>query len=123
MKPHPVEIAVKPSEQFGFGSATATNVPMTDLAGQLSLDQDRPVLDHTGLKDRYDFALHWTPTLGEGRPEAMGLPPHAEAPRLADPGGPSIFTALQEQLGLKLKTGKAPVEILVVDNVARPSEN
>ena len=74
---------------------------------------DRPVLDRTGLTGYYDFTLAWAPDAGRFGPAA--------AP---DPSGPSVFTAIQEQLGLKLEARKAQVEILVVDVAAKsPSEN
>jgi len=72
---------------------------------------DRPVLDRTGLGGRYDFTLEWTPDLS---------PSDNPTPNAA---GPSIFTAVQEQLGLKLERQKAPVEILVIDHVEKASEN
>lgn len=122
LKPHPADGA-RPQERFGFGSANAANVPIAYLAGQLSLGLDRPVLDRTGVQGRYDFTLEWTPASGEFSPTAFGLPPRAEPPRPVDPNRPSIFTALQEQLGLRLKSTKAPVEILTIDHVELPSEN
>jgi len=76
---------------------------------------DRPVVDKTGLSGRYDFDLEWAPNSsqfgGQGPPEA------------AEPVRPGIFTALQEQLGLRLEATKGPVEVLVVDKAERPSEN
>jgi len=122
LKPHAADHA-KPSERFGFGSANASNIPMADLAWQLTTDLDRPVLNRTGLPGGYDFTLEWTPAPGEGLPESMGLPPRIEPPRPADPNRPSIFTALQEQLGLRLKAAKVPVELLVIDHVEQASEN
>jgi uncharacterized protein (TIGR03435 family) len=73
----------------------------------------RPVVDKTGLTGQYDFTLHWTPF----------DPGSAAAP--TDPGeqGPSLFTALEEQLGLKLKPEKDQIEVIVVDSVEKPSEN
>jgi uncharacterized protein (TIGR03435 family) len=68
----------------------------------------RPVVDKTGLTGQFDFTLEWTPG---------GL----DAP--ADATGPSIFNAVEEQLGLKLASGKGPVEVIVIDRVERPSEN
>jgi uncharacterized protein (TIGR03435 family) len=63
----------------------------------------------------FDFHLEFTPD--EATP---GIPASGDA---GDPPGPSIFTALQEQLGLKLESGKGPMELLVIDHVERPSEN
>jgi uncharacterized protein (TIGR03435 family) len=80
---------------------------------------DRPVQDLTGLTERYDFSLRWTP---EDKPadrpdnnDVLGNP--------IENDGPSIFTAVQEQLGLKLAVQKAPVTVLVIDKVERPTEN
>jgi bla regulator protein blaR1 len=78
---------------------------------------DRPVLDETGLTGLYTFDLTWTP---DALPSAPGQPQTANA---ADPGGPSLFTALQEQLGLKLESTRRPVEVLVIDRVERPTED
>ena len=72
---------------------------------------DRPVLDRTGLSAVYDFTLEWTPD----------LTPTDTAPTASS--GPSIFTAVQEQLGLKLELRKAPVEIFIIDHVERASDN
>ena len=124
LKPHAGDAAgSKPQVSFGFGSASFTDSSLADLAAQLTLYLDRPVLDRTGIQGDYDFALNWTPAPNESSPQAMGLPPRAEPPRPADSNGPSIFTALQEQLGLKLESTKGPVDILVIDHIERPSEN
>jgi bla regulator protein blaR1 len=122
LKPHSAD-PDRPFDRFGRGSASFTNVPVADLARDLSLELGRPVLDGTGLTGRYDFSLQWTPAPSEGGGEAFGLAPRAEPPHPGDSNGPSIFTALEEQLGLKLKSGKGPVEIMVIDHVERPSEN
>jgi uncharacterized protein (TIGR03435 family) len=71
----------------------------------------RLVVDKTGLTGKYDFTLRWTPDMGQGSD-----PPGAEA-------GPSLFTALQEELGLKLESTKAPVDVLVIDHVEMPTAN
>ena len=79
----------------------------------------RMVVDKTGLKGTYNFILTWTPDPGlgtGGRPERDGDVP-------VDPTGPSLFTALQEELGLKVETTKAPVDTIVIDSVEMPSEN
>jgi bla regulator protein BlaR1 len=86
----------------------------TPISGQLS----RPVIDKTGLTGKYDMDLKWTPD-----PSQSADVPFGPLPPPSDPNGPSIFTALQEQLGLRLESQKAPVETLVLDRVERPSEN
>ena len=78
-------------------------------AGQL----DRPIVDRTGLTGVYDFALKWTP-------DATPAPADNGAP---DNDQPALFTAIQEQLGLKLVPTKGPVETLVIDHIERPSAN
>jgi bla regulator protein BlaR1 len=124
LKPHPVDPAnAKPSAIFGGGSGTFTDSSMAVLAARLSEQLGRPVVDRTGLKGGYDFTLEWTPAPGEGSAESIGLPPRAEPPSAGDSNSPSIFTALQDQLGLKLESTKGPVDILVIDHVERPSEN
>ena len=95
---------------------------MTLLAGFLGGRLGRPVLERTGLTGKYDFKLEWTPESGElsgkGGPEGPGEKGEAAG---ADPLGPSLSTALQEQLGLKLESRKAPVETLVIDRAENPS--
>jgi len=113
----------KPQVNFRLGAASFTNSSVASLAWQLSQNLGRPVLDRTGIQGDYDFMLKWAPTPDEGRPEALGLAPHADPPRPFDSNGPSLFTALQEQLGLKLESTKGPVDTLVVGHVDRPSEN
>ncbi len=83
----------------------------------------RPVLDKTGLHGVYDFKLEWAPEPGEDVLAALGLPSRPEAPPPVDSSRPSIFTAVQEQLGLRLESRKGPVEIIVIDHAERPSEN
>jgi uncharacterized protein (TIGR03435 family) len=103
----------------GLGRMRATNATMADLAGLLQfMVLDRPVLDQSGITDRFDFMLNWTPdefqfpTVGQ-RPPAPTAP---DAP-------PDLLTAFQEQLGMKLEATKAPADVYVVDKVSRPSEN
>jgi uncharacterized protein (TIGR03435 family) len=76
------------------------------------------VLDRTGLTDRYDFSLRWRANV----PPAGALPPGVTPPA-SDPNLPDLFTALQEQLGLKLEPQRAPIEVLVVDAAEMPTEN
>jgi len=98
-------------------------VSLARLADALSNWVDRPVLDMTGIKGIYDIDLEWTPD--EGQPGAPSLAPGGEAGRPEVGGdGPSIFTAVQEKLGLKLEGRKSPAEIIVVDHAERaPTEN
>jgi uncharacterized protein (TIGR03435 family) len=112
----------------GPGSLTSTGTEVSMLVNILSRAVNRVVIDKTGLKGRYDFTLKWTPD--QPSPQAFGAgqgpgpgPMGKDAPPPPDPNGPSIFTALQEQLGLKLESQKGPVEILVIDHVEKPSEN
>jgi bla regulator protein BlaR1 len=103
------------------GELDGDGVQLEFLASTLSSQLGRPVLDRTGLTGHYTFKLQWTPDPGQ----SMGgpLPPGVEAPPAPDPNGPSIFTAVQEQLGLRLESQKGPVDILVIDRVEKPSEN
>jgi uncharacterized protein (TIGR03435 family) len=95
-------------------------VPIANFIQALSQQLGRPVIDRTGLKGFYDIKLQWTPDLGEG----LAKPGVAEpVPPPPDTSGPSIFTAIQEQLGLRLESGKGPVEVLVIDSVQKPAEN
>jgi uncharacterized protein (TIGR03435 family) len=85
---------------------------------------DRPVIDKTGITGPFDFHLTFAPdetTAGVASPFA---PDSSMSASLPDPArGPSIFTAFQDQLGLKLEAGKGPSEVLVIDHIERPSEN
>lgn len=87
---------------------------LVDLLSRSYFGLDRQVYDNTGLTGNYDFTLTFEPL----------RPVSASAGAAAEPSGrPSIFTALQEQLGLKLEPTKGPVETLVIDHVERPTEN
>ena len=95
---------------------------MANFAIQLQLRVlDRPVIDQTGLTDRYDFKLN-------RKPDESRFPRAAAAQRAAavSTGAdtlPDLFTAFQEQLGLKLNSTRASADLLVIDNVSKPSEN
>jgi uncharacterized protein (TIGR03435 family) len=95
------------------GEMIAGGLPLSQLASLLSSMVQRVVIDKTGLTGIFDFELKWTP---DRTPPGT---PASTAP--GDPDAPSIFTALQEQLGLKLESAKNPVEVLVVDHVERPT--
>jgi uncharacterized protein (TIGR03435 family) len=81
-------------------------------------------VDKTGLTGNYDFTLQWTPDESQGPmfKGADGAPPGGN-PAPPESSGPSLFTAIQEQLGLKLESQKGPVEIIVIDHVEKPSQN
>jgi uncharacterized protein (TIGR03435 family) len=85
----------------------AQRMGMARFAQTLSRRSGRTVVDQTGLPGRYDFTLEWTP----------------ETAAVVENAGPSLFTAVREQLGLRLEAGREPVEVLVVEAVERPAEN
>ncbi|HEV2709950.1 MAG TPA: M56 family metallopeptidase [Edaphobacter sp.] len=104
-----------PNEPAGLGGGPgnlgATNASMADLAGLLAHGfLDRPVIDQTGLAGKFDLRLTWTPD------EMQAATQSADAP-------PGLFTAIQEQLGLKLVSTKAPADVIVIDHVEKPSAN
>lgn len=105
----------------GFGRMRAGGTTMTDFATMISGTAQRVVVDKTGLIGYYDIALTYTPT-GDQLPQGTP-PPGAPAPPPIDPDGPSFFTAIQEQLGLKLEPTKGPVDVLVIDAVEKPVED
>ena len=94
------------------GELTGQGLPMSFVAHVLSGRLDHMVLDRTGLAGDYDFTLKWTPDPSEEQTGAENVPP-------PDPSGPSIYTALQEQLGLRLASTKRHVEVLVIDRADR----
>ena len=90
------------------------------LAGTVARSVDRPVIDATGLKGLYNFKLAWSND-DRPRPNSGAVAGTVDA---SDPDdAPSIFTALQERLGLRLESRKAPVEVLVIDHIEKPSGN
>jgi len=91
-----------------FGATNATMADIAEALGQGALD--RPVIDQTGLAGRYNLRLKWTP---------VEMP--SEAP--GSDTSPDLFTAVQEQLGLKLVPTHAPVDVMVIDHVERTSPN
>jgi len=96
---------------------SGNRVTMDMMVQFLSQSVDRTVVDRTGLGGVFDFTLEFAPELGPGsQPGATASASDPSAP-------PSIFTALQEQLGLKLESQKGPVDVLVIDHVEQPSEN
>lgn len=112
---------------FGQGGLmTFRAMPLSSLVLILSQQVGRTVLDKTGLTGRYDFTWQFglSANPGAGRGGAAGAAPGGTSPSASPDSEPtSIFTVLQEELGLKLDSGKGPVEIIVVDHIERPSEN
>ena len=106
----------------GMSLEDGTGPAFQSLAGQLSLVLDRPVVNRTGLTGRFDIHLQWTPDKVTNGPPNEPNNPNASSGS-ADQFGPSIFTAVEEQLGLKLRPAKGPVEFLVIDHMERPSAN
>ena len=108
--------------RMGRGGLDGQMVNLPFLAQALSNALGRTVLDETGLKGNFDFSLKWTPDESQpGMMKGPGAP--ADAPPPPDASGPDIFTAVQEQLGLKLESKKGPVEMLVIDHAEQPSAN
>lgn len=101
-------VVTERGKEYGFRGSRGRNrgysVTMTMFATELARIVGRPVIDKTGLTGEYDYTLEWAP---DGA-ETLGV---------------TIFTALQEQLGLKLESAKAPVDVVLVDSVERPSAN
>jgi uncharacterized protein (TIGR03435 family) len=91
---------------IGHGIFTGQKIDMAGLADALAMESDRTIVDQTGLSGQFDMTLKWNPDATDQDPSAI-----------------SLFTAIQEQLGLKLEATKAPVEILVIDSVQKASEN
>ena len=102
---------------MGIGSVGAGDVPIQQLAQLLSGRVQRIVVDKTGLTGRYSFNIEFTP---DQLPPPGATPPGVQLPPI-NPDGPSIFTALQEQLGLKLESTRGPVETLVIDSIEPPT--
>jgi uncharacterized protein (TIGR03435 family) len=103
----------------GLGIFPVTNATMGDFTGTMqAVVLDRPVVDQTGLQGRWDFVLQWTPDETQFGGRGGQAPP-------ADPANapPGLFTAIQEQLGLKLESTKSAVDVLVIDKLEKPTAN
>lgn len=96
---------------------TATGITMDLLGSTLSGQTKRTVIDRSGYSQSFNATLEWAPDQGAGAPSADGSGEPAETT------GASIFTALQEQLGLKLEPTKGPVDVLVIDHAEKPTQN
>jgi len=122
---HGQELSPNRGMRMRPGQLEGQSATISFLARALSGQLGRTVVDKTGLTGLYNFTLQWTPDqrqtqMFKGPGAGPGEPDGAATP---DTSGPSIFTAVQEQLGLKLESAKGPVEILVIDHVEPPSEN
>ena len=116
----------RPSDPGGFGfqglgKLRVINFTMKDFChGMQEAVMDKPVVDQTGLTERYDFNLNWTPDQSQFASFGAHIPP----PNPDDPNPlPSLYTALQEQLGLKMESTKANVDVMVIDHIDKPSAN
>jgi uncharacterized protein (TIGR03435 family) len=114
----------KPGESMNFtyncqAVLTVRNASVGDVAkGMQESFLDRPILDQTDLNGRYDFKLKWTPD------ESQSYCPSDQVHPREDPNAPpGLFTAIREQLGLKLVPVKAPIQVMVIDSVSTPTEN
>ena len=119
----PFSLGARPAcgDRMAFGQLLAGGMPISRLATQiLSQLTGRIVVDRTGLTGGYDIDLKWTPTPDQLPPGPP--PPGVELPPI-DPNGPSLSTALQEQLGLKLETERGPVDVLVIERLQQPADN
>ena len=109
--------------RMGGMPLVAHNATMAELAQLLTTRLRQPVIDQTGLTGRYAFTLSWTP----GENERFVLPrlPTGDDTQGAGPSvsGPSLFTALREQLGLRLDKRRVPIDVVVVDSAERPPQN
>src|SRR5262249_15039307 len=95
----------------GPREVTARKQSIAQMAASFAIDVGRPVVDKTGLTGEYDYTMRYTPNVAQPQAEAGG-------------DAPDLFTAVQEQLGLKLESKKGPVEMLVVDGGQRtPAQN
>jgi uncharacterized protein (TIGR03435 family) len=132
--PKLTETIHQPSEPVNFlyrnlGALMVTNATMKDFCdGMQGSAMDKPVVDHTGLTGRYDFTLNWTPDDSQfaqmGGPRRPPSPTGAGTPVADDPNAPpALSTAMQEQLGLKFDSVKAPADVFVIDHVEKPSAN
>jgi uncharacterized protein (TIGR03435 family) len=109
----------------GPARVLAGSIPMAQLANMLTFviadangpagrEDARPVIDKTGLTGRFALTLAWTPEKLPETPPPNGVPP-------IDPNGPSLLTALQEQLGLTLQSARSRMDVLVIDSIERPT--
>lgn len=104
------------------GDIEALGTPMEIVVAVLSQQLGRTIVNQTGLSGSFDFTLHWVPAETVVH-EANALDTSPPAAQLSDDAGPTIFTALEEQLGLRLESQKIPLETIVIDHIEMPSAN
>ncbi|HLK48097.1 MAG TPA: TIGR03435 family protein [Bryobacteraceae bacterium] len=109
--------------RMGRGELNGEGVGMDFVVQVLANQVGRAVIDKTGLKGKYDMKLTWTPDGPQGFGPGGGPLPGGVEPPAPDPNGPTIFSALQDQLGLKLESGRGPTDMIVIDHVEKASEN
>jgi len=115
-----ITIEGNPTRQTMTGHA----VPIARLAYMLTRGLERPVLDKTGLTGNYDFKITFSPDQSQTQSPSTEGGATGSTPTVAlDSTAPALITAVEEQLGLKLRSGKGPVEIIVIDRVERPAGN
>jgi uncharacterized protein (TIGR03435 family) len=103
-----------------LGDLNVRNANMADFSGLMqSAVLDRPVLDQTGITGRWDFTLKWTPDDSQFSGMGVRIPPPTDSANAP----PNLYTAIQEQIGLKLDATKAPADVMVIDHVEKPSDN
>ena len=105
------------------GKVTANDAQLAMLVTVLSRTLGRTIVDRTGLTGKYDFTLEYAPEEGGAQQPGAGAEAGAALPSSPSDSAPSIFTALQEQLGLKLESTKGPVDVIVIDHIEKPAEN
>jgi uncharacterized protein (TIGR03435 family) len=108
--------------KLGNGELSSSGAPLELLTEQLSARLGIPVVDKTGLKGKYAFNLHWTPDASEEEHLRQSGEPVAPNPP-TDSNAPTLMTALEEQLGLKLESHNEPVHMLVIEHFELPTEN
>jgi uncharacterized protein (TIGR03435 family) len=102
----------------GIGRIAGGGLPLTILVQMLTSQLNRPVFDKTNLAGNFDILLEYTPDRMPELPPGATLPPGLTLP---SPDGPSLLTALQEQLGLKVENTRGPVDVVVIDSVEQPT--
>jgi uncharacterized protein (TIGR03435 family) len=107
----------------GRGHIESTGTDMHGLTRILSGELKRTVIDKTGLKGDFDYKLDWTPDNAPPPMAKAGDAGPGENSSASDNAGPSLFTALEEQLGLKLESSKGPVDVIVIDQLEQPTAN